>query len=631
MSPRKPQSESDGFLSRLASKVTVPQAAGLAFIASMANADVRSEVMNTLMPQAHGATIGAPSGLDSDYGTSYTPDGGVGCLIGLIPHVMTGSLGFRGDVCDETLQQSSNGNDFTNIKSDVLSAIASAGFTADGTYLAPCDYSDSFDELMVNDLLSAKIFVIEGLSTGGATGVKELQGTAYGCGSVDETYGTYHVPSDTRGVVEIHEFTESAPPTPVYNYGTDQIGNTSVSLALDMAVFTNADDGYSTSLVENMSSGSSATVTPFGVTGATLGLFEAHETGDNPMVVLGDSATLQYLEITGTTVTDPDADLDGYTVTAGRDCNDADAAINPGAAEMCDSVDNNCDGSTDSSDAADATTWYRDHDRDGVGGAVTEVACEQPDGYVPVGGDYDDNDPLVQNPPGACEDGEESADGSFEVGEVICAPMGSATVYGGEVEYYSDVDAAETADAGDWLEIVGTLGLDSSSYQTTYTVTPSEDFRGGFGLGILDDAIMRSPPPATGSTNFLAIRVDAGTVILYNTETKTSEVLGPGYHTVATEDLVVDTGDTGPGDTDTGSGDDTDDSNDTGPVIDSGDSVDSGDSESGDDTGGNEDTGDGDGGCKGCQSCGITPMPDSSIAVFGLAMAGGLALRRRRR
>jgi len=608
--------------------------AGLGTLSSLPKVGTAAALLAVMSGAAHATTIGAPSDLDSDYGTSYTPDGGVDCLSGVVPHVMTGSLGFRGDLCEETLQKSSNGTDFTNIKPDVLSAIVSAGFTADGTYLAPCDYSDSFDELMVDDGLSAKIFVIEGLSTGSITGVKELQGTPRSCGSIDETYGTYHVPSDTRGFVEIHEFTEGASPTPVYNYGTDEIVLTSVSLGMDVAVFTNADDSYSGNFAENISLGSSATVTPLATGyGFVLGLYEAHETGSNPMVVLSDGSTLQYLEITGTTVIDPDTDLDGYTVTAGGDCNDADAAINPGAAEMCDSVDNNCDGSTDGSDSADAATWYRDHDRDGVGGAVTEVACDRPDGYVPEGGDYDDNDPLVQNPPGACESGEESADGSFEVGEVICAPQGSATVYGGEVEYYSDVDTAGTADAGDWLEIVGTLGLDSSSYQTTYTVTPSEDFRGGFGLGILDDAIMRSPPPATGSTNFLAIRVDAGTVILYNTETKTSEVLDPGYHTVATEDLVVDTGDTGGDDTDdTGSGDDTDTgTDDTGPVIDSGDSVDSGDSESGDDTGGNEDTGDGDGGCKGCQSCGITPMPDSSIAVFGLAMAGGLALRRRRR
>ena len=46
-----------------------------------------------------------------------------------------------------------------------------------------------------------------------------------------------------------------------------------------------------------------------------------------------------------------DADGDGYFTGCdayksikGPDCNDADAAINPGAAEVCDGIDNNCDG-----------------------------------------------------------------------------------------------------------------------------------------------------------------------------------------------------------------------------------------------------------------------------------------------
>ncbi|HCP48580.1 MAG TPA: hypothetical protein DIU15_21255, partial [Deltaproteobacteria bacterium] len=38
-----------------------------------------------------------------------------------------------------------------------------------------------------------------------------------------------------------------------------------------------------------------------------------------------------------------DDDGDGYTENAG-DCNDNDATINPGATEVVDSVDNDCDG-----------------------------------------------------------------------------------------------------------------------------------------------------------------------------------------------------------------------------------------------------------------------------------------------
>ena len=42
-----------------------------------------------------------------------------------------------------------------------------------------------------------------------------------------------------------------------------------------------------------------------------------------------------------------------FTATAGGDCNDAAAAINPGAPELCNGQDDDCDGKTDAADAAD--------------------------------------------------------------------------------------------------------------------------------------------------------------------------------------------------------------------------------------------------------------------------------------
>ena len=65
-----------------------------------------------------------------------------------------------------------------------------------------------------------------------------------------------------------------------------------------------------------------------------------------------------------------DFDGDGYNAgsTAVLDCNDNDAAIKPGAAELCSttSVDNNCDGSTSDVDAnaSDKVLFYRDQDGD---------------------------------------------------------------------------------------------------------------------------------------------------------------------------------------------------------------------------------------------------------------------------
>ncbi len=90
----------------------------------------------------------------------------------------------------------------------------------------------------------------------------------------------------------------------------------------------------------------------------------------------------------------------GY-VSAGGDCNDSDSAVSPAAPEVCNGIDDNCDGVIDT-DAVDAPTWYIDVDGDGYGSAaVTQVACVQPDGYVATADDCNDADPSIF--PGATE------------------------------------------------------------------------------------------------------------------------------------------------------------------------------------------------------------------------------------
>jgi regulation of enolase protein 1 (concanavalin A-like superfamily) len=67
-------------------------------------------------------------------------------------------------------------------------------------------------------------------------------------------------------------------------------------------------------------------------------------------------------------------------ILGGGDCNDGNAAINPAATEICDGIDNNCDGSIDE---GVQTTYYRDIDGDGFGNpAVTTMACSLPTSYV---------------------------------------------------------------------------------------------------------------------------------------------------------------------------------------------------------------------------------------------------------
>ncbi|MFP4598401.1 MAG: MopE-related protein, partial [Persicimonas sp.] len=66
--------------------------------------------------------------------------------------------------------------------------------------------------------------------------------------------------------------------------------------------------------------------------------------------------------------------------------------ISNGGVEICDGVDNDCDGEVDEDDADDAPTWYGDADGDGFGDPADTVrACEAPAGYVEDGTDCDDD------------------------------------------------------------------------------------------------------------------------------------------------------------------------------------------------------------------------------------------------
>ena len=108
-----------------------------------------------------------------------------------------------------------------------------------------------------------------------------------------------------------------------------------------------------------------------------------------------------------------DADADGYT--ADVDCDDAEAAVHPGADEICDGLDNDCDSFTDDEDSAvvGAPTWYPDADEDGWGDPDSPVtACAQPAFTIEVGEDCDDADDGIH--PGAeelCNEVDDDCDG----------------------------------------------------------------------------------------------------------------------------------------------------------------------------------------------------------------------------
>ena len=84
----------------------------------------------------------------------------------------------------------------------------------------------------------------------------------------------------------------------------------------------------------------------------------------------------------------------------GMDCNDRDATALPGAAEICNGRDDDCDTHVD--EDATSATFHRDGDGDGFGDPGTAViACFAPAGYVTDARDCDDG--AAARHPGASE------------------------------------------------------------------------------------------------------------------------------------------------------------------------------------------------------------------------------------
>ncbi len=119
----------------------------------------------------------------------------------------------------------------------------------------------------------------------------------------------------------------------------------------------------------------------------------------------------------------------GYMANA-LDCNDGNPTIHPGASELCNGIDDDCDGTLD--DGLSQTTFYRDADNDGYGAtAPTVQACAAPAGYVANDDDCNDANPSIR--PGSsdpnCNNVDENCSGTADEGFVSPPPFWIATPF----------------------------------------------------------------------------------------------------------------------------------------------------------------------------------------------------------
>ena len=197
-----------------------------------------------------------------------------------------------------------------------------------------------------------------------------------------------------------------------------------------------------------------------------------------------------------------DADGDGYGeevplngVTAGSDCDDGSSGTNPAADEVCDNVDNDCDGTADNNDAVDALTWYADADGDTYGDpTVSTTACELPSGYLADATDCDDADNNI-NPAAAelCDEIDQDCDGlNYEDGSVaFTADLDGVTADLTGAYLWTDI-ASPVAYT---LDTDGTLEFCGGTFYTNIVVTADSATITGAGLAgdtILDGSALDS-------------------------------------------------------------------------------------------------------------------------------------------
>jgi len=221
------------------------------------------------------------------------------------------------------------------------------------------------------------------------------------------------------------------------------------------------------------------------------------------------SQTAWYADLDGDGFGDPTnwalgcAELDGH-VADDSDCDDATKAINPEALEVCNELDDDCDGLTDDEDdSVDLETgaWYfEDSDGDGYGNeAIATQACAKPDGYKANKKDCDDTDAEV-NP-----DAVDVCDGVDNDCDSATSEDGTASV--GGVSYSKVQVAIAAATSGDTVMVCD--GTFTETLETSVDLTLES--LNGAGSTTLSGGTSGAVITAGGALSLSGFTIEGGT------------------------------------------------------------------------------------------------------------------------